>query len=99
MPSYCCFCIIWYYYYIIEDFPLRKKELGFGYVYVEKNGSVREFDAEEKEYLSTKFSLADGARPFVKSSYKQRTPDNKIWEYLLRYRMPSIINIKHCNQK
>ena len=38
--------------------PLRPKESGFEYVHVELDGTVRELDEEEKEYLKTEFHPA-----------------------------------------
>jgi len=80
--------------------PLRPKEegvsydKGFEYVHVEEDGSVRELDEEERNYLMEEFDPCDGARPYIKSSYKQKTPDDKIWGYILRRRVPKSIKIK-----
>ena len=73
--------------------PLRPKESGFEYVYVNENGTVSELDEEDIEYLKTEFSPADGARPYIKSRYQQMTSDNKISGYISRNRVPKKIKI------
>ena len=40
-----------------------------------------ELDEEEKEYLKTRFEPNDGARPYIKTRYKELTPDGKLWGY------------------
>jgi hypothetical protein len=42
-------------------------------VYVNDDGSVRELTEAEKKYVDTEFSPLDGARPYVKSRYSDRT--------------------------
>lgn len=42
-------------------------------VYVNEDGSVRELTEAEKKYVNTEFSPLDGARPYVKSRYSDRT--------------------------
>lgn len=56
---------------------------------------VRELDEDEKKYLAEEFHPNDGARPYIKTSYKQLTPDNKIWGYIKRKRVPKHITIEH----
>ena len=65
----------------------------FEFVYVENDGTVRELDNEEIEYLQTKFEPTDGARPYVKTSYNQLTPDNKMHGFLERCKVPNDIQI------
>ena len=65
----------------------------FEYVYVEIDGTVRELDNWEVEYLETDFEPTDGARPYIKSSYEQLTPDNKILGFILRDDVPENIKI------
>jgi hypothetical protein len=86
-------------FYLLWFVPLRKKEPGFEYVCVDDDGSVRELDQEEVEYLSTKFAGADGARPYIKTSYGQLTPDKKIGGYIPRRRVPRHIQIKSTQTK
>ena len=65
----------------------------FKFVYVENDGTVRELDNEEIEYLQTKFEPTDGARPYVKFSYNQLTPDNKMYGFIERSKVPNDIQI------
>src|SRR5579862_5035481 len=46
---------------------------GEALVYVNEDGSVRELTEAEKTYVNTEFSPFDGARPYVKSRYSDRT--------------------------
>ena len=80
--------------YLRYFFPFRPKEPGFEYVYVNEDGTVSELEEEDVEYLKTEFSPADGARPYIKSYYKQLTPDRKISGFILRNRVPKKIEIK-----
>jgi uncharacterized membrane protein YukC len=43
--------------------PRRGRELGFEYIFVEDDGTARELDSNEREYLERNFHPADGARP------------------------------------
>ncbi|MGY6647582.1 hypothetical protein [Wenyingzhuangia sp. IMCC45574] len=81
--------------YLRYFIPLRPKESGFEYVYIEVDGTVRELDDEEKNYLNHDFSPADGARPYIKSRYKSLTPDGKIFGFIERRRVPKKIIIKN----
>jgi len=65
----------------------------FEYVYVENDGTVRELDKDEVEYLQTEFEPTDGARPYIKDSYDQLTPDKKIFGFLNRSKVPKEIKI------
>ena len=65
----------------------------FEYVYVENDGTVRELDSEEIEYLQTEFEPTDGARPYIKSHYNQLTPNSKIVGFLKRNKVPKNIEI------
>lgn len=87
------------YFYVRHFVPLRSKEQGFEYVQVEEDGTVRELDEEEREYLNTEFHGADGASPYIKSRYDQLTPDKKLWGYLPRRRVPKRIKIKPITEK
>ncbi len=65
----------------------------FEFVYVENDGTVRELDKEEIDYLQTEFEPSDGARPYIKSSYDQLTPDKRILGFLRRSDVPKEIEI------
>lgn len=80
--------------YLKYFIPLRPKESGFEYVYVNEDGTVSELDEEDVEYLKTDFSPTDGARPYIKNHYKELTPDRKISGFILRNRVPKKIKIK-----
>lgn len=86
--------IIGLYVYIKHFIPLRSKEPGFEYVFVNEDGTVSELDEENIKYLKKEFALADGARPYIKSHYKQLTPDKKISGFLRRNRVPKNIKIR-----
>ncbi|MCB0495106.1 MAG: hypothetical protein KDC79_03140 [Cyclobacteriaceae bacterium] len=62
---------------IARTFPLRFPSLKSKFVYMEEDGSVRELTKDEKEYLNEDFEYNDGNRPYIKSNYWQKTPDNK----------------------
>lgn len=81
-------------FYLRYFVPLRQKESGFEYVYVNEDGTVSELNDEDVEYLKAKFSPSDGARPYIKSFYKQLTPDKKISGFILRKRVPKRIEIQ-----
>lgn len=72
-----------------------KSNSDFEYVYVEEGGSVRELTREERGYLKEKFAPTDGARPYIKFRYKGKTPDNKIWGFLPRKKVPKNIEIEN----
>jgi hypothetical protein len=74
--------------------PLRPKEKGFEFVYIENDARIRELDNEEKEYLTKKFHPNDGGRPHIKSKYSQLTPDGKILGFIKRNRIPKNLNIE-----
>ena len=84
--------------YLRHFVPLRPRRPGFAYVFVEDDGSVRELDDEETEYLSTDFAGADGARPYVKTRYNSIAPDGKMSGFIDRRRVPMGIEIKPVPQ-
>jgi hypothetical protein len=61
---------------------------GDALVYVNEDGSVRELTEADKKYVETEFSPLDGARPYVKSHYSQRTALGEIRGYLPRAEVP-----------
>lgn len=80
-------------FYISTLFPLRPKEPGYKYVYVEDNGTVRELYPDEIEYLNTDFLPNDSNRPYIKAKYSALTPDNKLSGFINRRRVPKRIQI------
>lgn len=79
--------------YAFETRPRRKREPGFEYIYVEDYGSARELDAQEREYLNTKFHGGDGNRPYIKTQYESLTPNGLLRGYLRRRQLPKDIPI------
>jgi hypothetical protein len=78
-------------YAVVDDVPAGRP---FPYVYVEDDGGARELDADDQLYLRTSFDPTDGGRPYVKSSYRARTPDGKLRGYLRRDRLPSHVHVR-----
>jgi len=58
------------------------------FVYIEDDGSVRETTREEAEYLRETFLPGDGARPYIKGSYRARTPTGSLGGFLPRRKLP-----------
>jgi hypothetical protein len=65
---------------------------GDALVYVNEDGSVRELTETEKKYVETEFSPLDGARPYIKSRYLDRTAWG-IQGYLPRTQVPDGVSI------
>lgn len=72
---------------------MKSEKEKFEFVYVENDGTVRELDNDEIEYLETELEPSDGARPYIKSNYDQLTPDKKILGFLHRSKVPKDIEI------
>src|SRR5689334_2156590 len=62
-------------------------------VHINDDGSARELTETEKKYVDTKFSPFDGARPYIKSHYSQRTALGEIRGYLPRREVPDGVPI------
>lgn len=65
----------------------------YPYVYVEKDGRVRELHNNERKYLEAPFHPADGSRPHVKDFYAQKNLLGDIRGYCLRSKIPPHIQI------
>lgn len=65
------------------------KTVPYPYVYVNDDGSVRELHQEERIYLETPFHPADGARPYIKSSYNQKDGWGNLAGFCRRSKIPS----------
>ena len=65
----------------------------YPYIYVNADGSARELHQDERQYLETRFSSMDGARPYMKSSYPQKNGWGKIEGFLRRSQLPREIEI------
>lgn len=57
-------------------------------VYINDDGSARELTETDRKYVNTEFSPFDGARPYIKSHYSQRTALGEIRGYLPRTEVP-----------
>jgi hypothetical protein len=66
----------------------------FPFVYIEEDGTARELAPDEREYLSTEFHPADGGRPYVKSRYRERTPDGRLAGFLPRVFLPARTTVR-----
>jgi hypothetical protein len=73
--------------------PRRPLEVGFKYVYVNQDGSVRELSPGERAYLSEEFQGGDGARPYIKGNYASRDGWGSRSGFIERRRIPSKIKI------
>ncbi len=62
-------------------------------VYINEDGSARELTEVDKRYVDTEFSPLDGARPYIKSHYSQRTALGEIRGYLPRSEVPEHVPI------
>lgn len=67
------------------------------FVYVNQDGSVRELSPDEREYLSKDFHPADGARPYIKSSYESEDGWGSVSGFLPRKRVPGRIAVEPVN--
>lgn len=88
--SIAIFCI---YMYLSFFMPLRKREEGFKYVFIQEDGALRELNKEEETYLNQKFHPSDGGRPYIKYTYGKRLPNGEISGFIARRRVPANISI------
>lgn len=88
--------ILWIIGMWIKDLLLTRRwpGPGFKYVYVNEDGTARELDEKERNYLLEEFDPTDGARPYIKFGYGAMTPTGKISGFLLRRHLPRHIEIK-----
>lgn len=63
------------------------------YVFVKKDGAVRELHTDERKLFETPFDLADGNRPYIKDTYKQMNKSGDLRGYCLRSKIPSSAKI------
>lgn len=66
----------------------ESQKIPYPYVYVNNDSSYRELQDHEKEYLEEKFHPCDGARPYVKSRFYSKTPDDHLSGFLRRSKLP-----------
>ena len=72
------------------------KSVPYPYVFVEKDGLVRELHADERKIFETPFDPADGNRPYIKDSYKQMNKRGDLGGYCLRSKIPSTTVISNA---
>jgi hypothetical protein len=77
--------------------PRHRTQAGFPLVYVNLDGSIRELSEREKEHVSQKFTFGDGARPWIKPTYRSRDGWGNLSGYVERRRLPSRIAIHPVN--
>jgi hypothetical protein len=65
----------------------------YPYVYVNADGTARELNAGEREYLETPFLPFDGGRPYVKGSYLEKNGWKNLRGFLQRARLPSEVEV------
>jgi hypothetical protein len=87
-------CLAYLIPFLISSRPRRPKQPGFAYIYVKDDGSARELNDDEIDYLSAEFDGGDGGRPYIKSNYGTLTPDGKMRGYLRRRQLPKSILIE-----
>lgn len=85
--------------YLRYFIPLRPKEDGFEYVYVNDDGTVRELYDHEIEYLKEEFHPTDGARPYIKSRYSSVAPDKRMSGFIQRNRIPKKVSIQNIDKQ
>jgi hypothetical protein len=69
--------------------PTAALQKPYPYVFVTKDGSVRELHPEERKYLETPFSPSDGARPYIKQDFDSLDGWNSVAGFCLRSKMPN----------
>jgi hypothetical protein len=62
------------------------------------DGSVWELTDAEKKYVDTGFSQFDGARPYIKSDYQQRTALGAINGFIDRKKVPADIPVNPASK-
>jgi len=74
-------------------YPLRKKEPGYDFVFVENDGTVRELNFAEVEFLERPFITDNPARPKIKRRYDEKNENGGLAGFIKRTRVPKQINI------
>ncbi len=68
--------------------PTEALQEPYAYVFVNKDGSVRELRSEERKFLETPFSPFDGGRPYTKDDYESKNGWGEIEGFCLRSKIP-----------
>jgi hypothetical protein len=69
--------------------PTAALQKPYPYVFVTKDGSVRELHPEERKYLETLFSPFDGARPYIKQDFDSVDGWKSVQGFCLRSKIPN----------
>jgi hypothetical protein len=95
MPVLFPFVLLWIVSLWVQDLLLSKRWPGSGFKYIKVNddGTARELTKDECNYLMEEFDPGDGARPYVKFGYDEKTPDGRLGGFLKRRHLPSDIVI------
>ena len=56
---------------------------GFRYLYMDDQGMTRQCNFEERKYLCMLFSGGDGGRPYIKSSWNQKSPNGSLAGFII----------------
>jgi hypothetical protein len=64
------------------------------YIWIDDDGSARRLTTEETKYLAMVFDPSDSGRPYIKASYRTRTPDGKLRGFLDRRKLPGRIPVR-----
>ncbi len=73
--------------------PSEAKQNPYPYVYVNRDGSVRELHPAERDYLETPFLIGDSGRPYVKQAYLDKDGWGEIKGFCPRYVIPKELSI------
>jgi hypothetical protein len=78
----------------VIEIPLRRwRDSTFDYVYIDEDGSARELNAEEEEYVTTAIFPNDDADLYIKTQYDSLTPEGRFGGYLRRRELPPWISV------
>jgi hypothetical protein len=80
--------------WLLIEIPTRRwRESAFDYVYVDDDGSARELNAEEDEFVTTALLPDDEVHFYIKPRYESLSPDGRLRGYLRRNQLPRKISV------
>jgi hypothetical protein len=82
------------YMYFLYVKPKRPAEPGPEFVFVEKDGMVRELTADEELFLERNFYPGDPLMPFIKRSYGEKNNEGNLAGFIPRNKIPKEILIQ-----
>lgn len=78
----------------LVEIPLRQwRDSAFDYVYIDDNGSARELNDDEEEYVTTALFLDDDGDFFIKPRYESLNRNGELRGYLRRRQLPRQVPI------